>query len=42
VDDVPFATLSGSDRVLFCDAWQPPADLPCSGCRVVYLYGSGW
>jgi acetyl esterase/lipase len=40
--DVPFATVPGSDRVLLCDLWQPPVGVPPSGVAVVYLHGSGY
>jgi acetyl esterase/lipase len=40
--DVPFATVPGSDRVLVCDLWQPPAGVPPSGVAVVYLHGSAY
>ena len=40
--DVPFATVPGTERVLLCDVWQPPADVPTSGVAVVYLHGSAY
>jgi acetyl esterase/lipase len=40
--DVPFATVPGTDRVLLCDVWQPPVDVPASGVAVVYLHGSAY
>src|SRR5512132_620001 len=40
--DVVFATVPGTDRVLLCDVWQPPAGVPSSGLAVVYLHGSAW
>jgi hypothetical protein len=40
--DVPFATVPGTDRVLLCDVWQPPADVPPSGVAVVFLHGSAY
>jgi acetyl esterase/lipase len=40
--DVPFATVSGSDRVLLCDVWQPPVGVPPSGVAMVYLHGSAY
>jgi acetyl esterase/lipase len=40
--DVPFATVPGTDRVLLCDVWQPPVDVPPTGVGVVYLHGSGY
>jgi acetyl esterase/lipase len=40
--DVAFASIPGTDRVLVCDVWHPPADVPASGVCLVYLYGSGY
>ncbi len=40
--NVPLWTISGSDRQLLCDIWQPPAAVPPSGLAFVYLHGSGW
>ena len=40
--DVAFATVPGSGRVLLCDVWQPPPGVRPSGLAVVYLHGSGW
>jgi len=40
--DVAFATVPGTGRVLLCDVWQPPVDVPPSGVAVVYLYGSAY
>lgn len=40
--DVPFATVPGTGRVLLCDVWQPPPGVEPSGLAVVYLHGSGW
>ncbi len=40
--DVPFATVPGTDRVLLCDVWQPPAAVRPSGVAVVYLHGGGY
>ncbi len=40
--DVPFATIPGSGRVLLCDVWLPPGDVPASGVSVVYLHGSAY
>jgi acetyl esterase/lipase len=40
--NVPFATVPGTDRALLCDVWQPAADVPSSGVAVVYLHGSGY
>jgi acetyl esterase/lipase len=40
--DVPFATIPGSGRVLLCDIWEPPAGVTPSGTAVVYLHGSAY
>jgi acetyl esterase/lipase len=38
--DVPFATISGTDRTLLCDIWQPPEGVAPSGLAFIYLFGS--
>jgi acetyl esterase/lipase len=40
--DLPFATVPGTDRILVCDVWRPPAGVPPSGVAVVYLHGSAY
>jgi acetyl esterase/lipase len=40
--DVAFATVPGTGRVLLCDVWQPPVGVAPSGFAVVYLHGSGY
>jgi acetyl esterase/lipase len=40
--DVPFATVPGTGRVLLCDVWQPPIGVAPSGVAVVYLHGSAY
>jgi acetyl esterase/lipase len=40
--DVPFATVAGTDRVLLCDVWQPPIGVVPSGVAAVYLHGSAY
>jgi acetyl esterase/lipase len=40
--DVPFATVPGTGRVLLCDVWQPPAGVTPSGVALVYLHGSAY
>jgi acetyl esterase/lipase len=40
--DVPFATVPGTDRVLRCDVWQPPVGVTPSRVAVVYLHGSAY
>ena len=40
--DVRFATVPGTGRVLLCDLWQPPPGVRPSGLAVVYLHGSAY
>jgi acetyl esterase/lipase len=40
--DVPFATVPDTDRVLLCDVWQPPEGVATSGVTLVYLHGGGY
>ncbi len=46
--DVPFASVPLPDpagpgeRPLYCDIWQPPADVATSGVAFIYLHGSSW
>lgn len=40
--DVVFHTITGTDRALLCDIWEPPAGTPRSGLAFVYFHGSGW
>lgn len=40
--DVPFATVPGTGRVLLCDVWQPPDGVAASGVAVVWLHGGGY
>lgn len=43
--DVVFWTvpgLAGSQRLLLCDLWQPPAGVEPSGLALIYLHGSVW
>lgn len=40
--DVPFAIVPGTDRVLLCDVWQPPDAVASSGVAMVYLHGGGY
>ena len=39
--DVPFWTVPGTERQLFCDLWTP-ADGSLSGLAFIYFHGSGW
>lgn len=40
--DVPFATVPDTGRVLLCDVWQPPDGVAPSGLAVVYLHGGAY
>jgi acetyl esterase/lipase len=40
--NVAFATVPGSDRVLLCDVWQPPIGAASSGVAVIFLHGSAY
>jgi acetyl esterase/lipase len=40
--NIPYWTIPGTDRMLLCDIWQPPNDVPPSGLAFVYLHGSAW
>lgn len=40
--DLPFATIPGTDRALLCDIWQPAPGVKRSGLGIIYLHGSGW
>lgn len=40
--DHPFWTIPGTTRVLLCDLWQPPLDVPSSGLAVIYLHTGEW
>ena len=40
--NVPFAAVPGTGRVLLCDLWQPSVGVAPSGAAMVYLYGSGY
>jgi len=39
--DVPFWTVSNTDRQLLCDIWRP-ADGNVSGLGIVFIHGGGW
>ena len=39
--DIPFYTVSGTDRQLLCDIWRP-ADGKTSGLAYIFLHGSAW
>lgn len=40
--NIPFATIPGSDRKLLCDLWQPPSTIRPSGLAFIYLHGSAF
>lgn len=40
--DVPFATIAGTERQLLCNLWQPPEGVAPSGLAFIYLFGSAW
>lgn len=40
--DIPFWTIPGTERQLFCDVWQPADGTPASGLAFLYFHGSGW
>lgn len=40
--NIPFATIPGTDRNLLCDVWQPNAIIARSGLAFIYLHGSAW
>lgn len=40
--NIPFATIPGTARQLFCDLWQPPDNVSRSGLAFIYLFGSAW
>jgi len=40
--DIPFASIPGTDRKLLCDVWQPNATVTPSGLAFLYLHGSAW
>jgi acetyl esterase/lipase len=40
--NLAFSTISGTDRTLLCDVWEPPEDVEPSGTAIVYLHGSAW
>ncbi len=40
--NIPFWTINGTDRTLFCDVWQPPEGVSPSGLALIFLHGSAW
>jgi acetyl esterase/lipase len=40
--DIPFATIPGTDRRLLCDIWLPPENVKPSGLAFIYLHGSAF
>jgi acetyl esterase/lipase len=41
-EDIPFATIPGTDRKLLCDVWQPPENVTPSGLAFIYLHGGAF
>jgi acetyl esterase/lipase len=40
--NISFYTISGTNRQLLCDVWQPPQNIKHSGLAFIYLHGSAW
>lgn len=40
--NIAFWMIPGTERKLFCDVWQPPEGVACSGLAFIYFHGSGW
>lgn len=40
--NIPFATIPGTDRKILCDVWQPNTAISSSGIAFIYLHGSAW
>ncbi len=40
--DIPFASIPGTDRQLLCDIWSPPTGVPSSGLGLIFLHGSAF
>ncbi len=40
--NIPFATIPGTNRKILADVWQPNAAIPSSGLAFIYLHGSAW
>jgi len=40
--DIAFWTIPGTDRLLLCDIWQPPAGVAPTGLALIYFHGSAW
>ncbi len=40
--NISFATIPGTDRILLCDLWQPPENIVPSGLAFIYLHGSAF
>lgn len=40
--NVPFATIPGTNRELLCDLWQPPDGVSPTGIALIYLHGSAF
>jgi acetyl esterase/lipase len=42
VANIPFATIPGRERKLYCDLWQPSKQTASTGLVFIYLHGSAW
>jgi len=40
--DIPFASIPGTDRKLLCDTWQPAPGITPTGLAFIYLHGSAF
>lgn len=40
--NIPFATIPGTEQQLLCDIWQPPPAIAPSGLAFIYMHGSAW
>jgi len=40
--NIPFATIPGTDRKLLCDIWQPPETIKASGLTFIFMHGSAF
>jgi acetyl esterase/lipase len=40
--DIPYATIPGTDRKLLCDLWQPHESVKPSGIALIFMHGSAF
>jgi hypothetical protein len=40
--NISYYKITGTDRELACDIWQPPKNITRSGVAFIYLHGSAW